>query len=228
MPDNYKKQAIVDHPKKSAFDFLLSVKKVPKKFYNSSIDRPDFFPSRAFERHARYLPNLDRQTFKDSLEIMYSCTRSTKLRDFHYRMIHMTLTTNKEAFHYFKKVPSDRCSFCKINQEDIHHILLYCKHTKVLWNNLQLFIARKTDVDLQLNDQDKLFGNNFLPFPKLYNHILMLTRQYIYACRCLGDIPDINALARKIDREYRIELTTFERENFGEDPNRKWEPFYPP
>ena len=228
MPVSYKKQTIIMYPKKSAFFSLLSVKKVSKKYYNSTIDNPDYFPIKAFERHSRHLPNLQRETFKNSLEIMYTCTRSTKLRDFQYRLLHMTLTTNKEAFHFYKKVPSDRCTFCKTSQEDIHHILLYCKYTKVLWTNLHIFIKTKTGVDMPLNDHDLLFGNNLLPFPNLYNHILILTKQYIYACRCLNDTPDINALIRKIDREYRIELTTYSRENFGIDPNRKWEPFYPP
>ena len=89
------------------------------------------------------LPNLNRDTFKNSLEIMYTCTRSTKLRDFQFRLIHMTLTTNKEAFHYFKKVPSDRCTFCKTSQENIHHILLYCKVTKTIWNNCKLSLPEK-------------------------------------------------------------------------------------
>ena len=149
-----------------------------RKFYNLTIDKIDFFPIRAFERHSRHLVNLQRETLKNSLEIMYTCTQSTKLRDFQYRLIHMTLTTNKEAFHYFKKVPTDRCTFCKTIQEDIHHILLHCKYTKTLWNNLHAFIKQKTGVDIQLNDQDLLFGNNFLPFPNLYNHILILTKQY--------------------------------------------------
>ena len=228
MPINYKNQLLVAHPKKSAIEFYLKVKKVPKKFYNTSIDKPDFFPSRAFERHARQLPNLEKDILKNSLEIMYTCTRSTKLRDFQYRLIHMTLTTNKEAFHYFKKVPSDRCTFCKTSQEDIHHILLYCKYTKTLWNNLQSFISRKTGINIHLSDQDKLFGNSQLPFPNLFNHILILTKQYIYACRCLDDSPDFTALERKIDREHRIELATYQRENLGVDPNRKWDPIYPP
>ena len=183
IPDTYKSHTRTTDPKKSAFESFLSVKKVSRKFYNLTIDKIDFFPIRAFERHSRHLVNLQRETLKNSLEIMYTCTQSTKLRDFQYRLIHMTLTTNKEAFHYFKKVPTDRCTFCKTIQEDIHHILLHCKYTKTLWNNLHAFIKQKTGVDIQLNDQDLLFGNNFLPFPNLYNHILILTKQYIYACR---------------------------------------------
>ena len=159
LPAPYKNQSLISYPKRSAFEFLLPVKKVTKKYYDFMINKPDFFPSRSFERHSRYLPNLHTETFRNSLEIMYTCTRSTKLRDFHFRLLHMTLVTNKEAFHYFKKVPNDRCTFCETHQEDIHHILLYCRFTKNLWSNLHTFIVDKTGVDLLLTDQDRLFGN---------------------------------------------------------------------
>ena len=229
MPEQYKRNKKGEDPKRSAFDYLLSVKKVPKKYYNITIEKFKNFPTRAFERHSHYMNNLQIETFTNSLDIMYSCTRSTKLRDFHYRLLHMTLVTNKEAFHHYKKVPTDRCTFCKNSQEDIHHILLFCRFSRALWNDLHAYIVRKTGIDVPLSDEDLIFGNKLLPFPNLYNHILILTKQYIYACRCLNDTPDINALIRKIDREYRIELSTYSKESniIQTDPKRKWEPLYP-
>ena len=52
----------------------------------------------------------------------------------------------------------------------------------------------------------------------------------VYACRCLGDTPDINALIRKIDREYRIELSAYKYDSNlpKSDPKIKWGPLYPP
>ena len=228
LPDNYKRNQKGANPQKCAFDSLLSVQKVSKKYYNLTIEKFKIFPTRAYERHSRFLNNLHVDTFLEGFEILYSCTRSTKLRDFQYRLLHMTLTTNKEAFHYYKKVPSDKCTFCKDSQEDIHHILLFCRYSKDLWNKFHTYIAQKTEVTIAINDEDIIFGNKLLPFPDLYNHLLILTKQYLYACRCLNDTPDFNALLRKIDREYRIELSTYLNENFQTDPKKKWNPLYPP
>ena len=139
----------------------------------------------------------------------------------------MSLTTNKEAFLY-KKVSSDRCTFCKDQQEDIHHILLFCRYSNHLWKKLSGYIARKTGVNITLNNVDIIFGNNFLPFPNLYNHLIILTKQYLYACRCLNDAPDFNALLRKIDREYRIELSFYPNDSRQTNPIRKWDPLFPP
>ena len=207
---------------------LLSVQKVPKKYYNLTIEKFKIFPTSAYERHSRFLNNLDISRFLDGFELLYSCTRSTKLRDFQYRLLHMTLTTNKEAFHYYKKVSSDRCTFCKNSQEDIHHVLLFCRYSIELWNHFHTFMTQKTGIVIPISDVDIIFGNKLLPFSDLYNHLLILTKQYLYACRCLNVTPDFNALIRKIDREYRTELTTYSNENFQKDPKRKWEPLYPP
>ena len=208
----------------------ITVKKVPQKYYNLKIELSKIFPTRAFEKHSRFMNNLQLDAFNNSLDIMYSCNRSTKLRDFQFRLIHMSLVTNKEAFHYFKKVPSDRCTFCKHNQEDIHHILLHCRYSKSLWDDLNHFLFRKTGTAVSLGDADKIFGNKLLPFSDLYNHLIILTKQYLYACRCLGDTPDINTLIRKIDREYRIELSAYNYDSNlpKSDPKIKWGPLYPP
>ena len=207
MPANYKRNTNGPNHKKSIAATALAVMKVPRRYYNLMIDNIKLFPRKAFEKHSRFLNNLHIDTFTNSLDIMYKCTRSTKLRDFQYRLIHMTLVTNKEAFHYFKKVPSDRCTFYNNCQENIHHILLFCRFSKTLWNDLHSYIVRKTGINITLNDKDLIFGNNFLPFSNLYNHIIILTKQYLYACRCLNVTPDFNSLLRKIDREYRIELS---------------------
>ena len=228
MPLNYKKDEKGANSKRCAFDYLLSVQKVPKKFYNLTIERFRKFPSRAYEKHSHYLANLSEDIFIESFEIMYGCTRSTKLRDFQFRLLHMSLTTNKEAFFYYKKVSSDRCTFCKNHQEDIHHILLYCRYSKILWKKIIEHIAIKTGVNIALNDLDIIFGNKLLPFPNLYNHLIILTKQYLYACRCLNDVPDFNALLRKIDREYRIELSFYPNDLTQTNPIRKWDPLYPP
>ena len=228
LPDNYKNNLKGANSKKNMIESLLSVQKVPKKYYNLTIEKFKIFPTSAYERHSRFLNNLDISRFLDGFELLYSCTRSTKLRDFQYRLLHMTLTTNKEAFHYYKKVSSDRCTFCKNSQEDIHHVLLFCRHSRELWNHFHTFMTQKTGIVIPISDVDIIFGNKLLPFSDLYNHLLILTKQYLYACRCLNVTPDFNALIRKIDREYRIELTTYSNENFQKDPKRKWEPLYPP
>ena len=230
MPENYKSNTKGPNHKKSIAATSIAVMKVPRRYYNLMIENSKVFPTKAFEKHSRYFNNLHIDTFTNSLDIMYNCTRSTKLRDFQYRLLHMTLVTNKEAFHYFRKVPSDRCTFCKNCQEDIHHILLFCRFSKSLWKDLHSYIVRKTGINVTLTDEDLFFGNKFLPFPNLYNHILILAKQYIYACRCLNVTPDFNSLLRKIDREYRIELSANVNDSnfFQFDPRRKWEPLYPP
>ena len=58
LPYNYKLNLPGDSPKKSALEVYLTVQKVPKKFYNHSLENMNSFPTRALERHSRHLQNL--------------------------------------------------------------------------------------------------------------------------------------------------------------------------
>ena len=228
IPNSYKRSNLPVQANTKMIDVIRTTSKIPKKIYKIYNQKRQFFPLKAYDKHSRFLVSLTRETYEESFAIMYSCTRSNKLRDFQYRLLHMTLTTNKEAFHYFNVVPNDRCTFCKSCQENIHHIILYCKFSKVIWVRLQAYFYQTTGIHLALSDQDIMFGNNLLPFSKLYNHIIIFTKQYIYACRCLSELPDFNALIRKIKLEYHIEV----KMSFnGVDHNnvlKKWEPLFPP
>ena len=94
---------------------------------------------------------------------MYICTRSTKLKDFQFRLLHMTLITNKELM-LFGKTTSDLCTFCKKDKEDIYNILLYCPISKNIWKYLQTFLHSKTGICIKFEDKDIILGNEFSPF----------------------------------------------------------------
>ena len=228
IPLSYKRPNLPVQLNRKIIDVIKSNTKVPKKIYRIYNQKEQNFPHKAYEKHTRFFVNLTRETYEEAFAIMYSCTRSNKLRDFQYRLLHMTLTTNKEAFHYFKLVPNDRCTFCKSCQENIHHIILYCKFSKVIWMRLQAHFHQTTGVNIILSDQDIMFGNNSLPFNKLYNHIILFTKQYIYACRCLGETPDFSVLLRKLKLEYYIETKMSFNGVDNNDVLKKWEPFFPP
>ena len=152
-------------------------------------------------------------------------TRSTKLKDFQFRLLHMTLTTNREAFR-FGLSQTEYCTFCKTEKEDIYHILLQCPVSKNIWDDLKSFLYVKTQIYLHFSNRDIIFGSYFFPFFELYNHIIMLTKQYLYASRCLGRLPDGMGLRNKIERDYKIEMMVGKAENQLNKVKEKWNPFF--
>ena len=156
---------------------------------------------------------------------MYKCTSSTKLKDFQFRLLHMRLNTNKDRFR-FGQINSDRCSFCDLHEENIFHLLLTCEKSKKIWDVLQNFLYSKTNIHIIFSEQDLLLGSEFFPFFHVYNHLIILTKQYIYACRCKGNMPNEIALLAKIELEYEIEKRSIFGEKHLAKVKKKWEPIF--
>ena len=196
---------------------------MPKMVYDKEIDKLAKFPVKAFNRHENELGMLDESTYKDAFNILYRCTKSSKLRDFQFRFLHMRLVTNKERTLY-GQIHSDLCTFCKAHQEDIYHLLIHCPISKNIWRELQSFLYTKTNISIAFEARDIILGNEFFPFYELYNHLIILTKQYLYACKCLVILPESSNLLRKIKQEYHIEKLKGSYDNNVAKVEKKWAP----
>ena len=135
----------------------------------------------------------------------------------------MRLNTNKDRYRY-GQIQSDQCTFCKSSQEDIIHLLFKCRISKNIWSFIETFLQEKTNILINFSDTDLIFGSEFFPFFKLYNHIILLTKQYIYACRCKDSLPDANVLKNKIFFEYQLEKNMNFSKRHQENVGEKWGP----
>ena len=206
-------------------DEIVKADKVPKRVYDREIDRLAKFPTTAFNRHKNQLGFLSEETYKESFSIMYRCTRSTKLRDFQFRFLHMRVVTNKDRMIY-GQITSDLCTFCKTDREDIYHLMLHCSFSKKIWHYLQSFLYSKTKIYITFDAKDIILGNEFFPFFQLYNHLIILTKQYLYACKCQEILPEGNILKSKIEQEYEIEKLVGKFENKVDKFKGKWGPIF--
>ena len=223
IPAEYKKGHRSNGTKGDLLQEIRKIEKVPKIIYDKGIDKLAKFPEKAFNRHKNEIGSLDEITYKDAFTILYRCTKSSKLRDFQYRFLHMRLVTNKERKLY-GQINSDLCTFCKAHQEDIYHLMIHCPISKNIWRELQSFLYMKTSVFIVFEARDIILGNEFFPFYELYNHLIILTKQYLYACKCLAILPEGNNLLRKIKQEYHTEEIKGTLENKVEKIEKKWHP----
>ena len=58
--------------------------------------------------------------------LAFNVTLDTKLRVFQYEFLNRIIFTNDELFK-FKIVDLPFCTFCKTNEEMLHHLLFFCK-----------------------------------------------------------------------------------------------------
>ena len=67
--------------------------------------------------------HIDYETYLKNFLNGYFSTISTKLRDFHYRLMANGIVTNRNLYHW-KILNHDRCTFCNNARKTIIHLLL--------------------------------------------------------------------------------------------------------
>ena len=67
----------------------------------------------------------------------YNCTKSTKLREFQFKLLHRRIQTSDFLARIVIK-ESPICSFCNEDPESLHHLLWSCSKTKLFWDRLLL------------------------------------------------------------------------------------------
>ena len=69
--------------------------------------------------------------------LAYNCIKSTKLREFQFKLLHRRIPTNDFLARIGVK-ESPNCSFCNEDPESLHHLLWSCSKTKFFLDRLLL------------------------------------------------------------------------------------------
>ena len=147
-------------------------------------------------------PNIE-LPWKDIYLTARKETANIHLRYFNYNIINNVLYLNK--LFQFGKTQSPLCSFCHTEAETTLHVFHKCSVTKILWNQLLLFL--ETDLP-DLTPQAALFGfiinesNNNLNI--LQNHILLIIKLYIYQSKERG-VLKLNGLIKNVTEAKKLE-----------------------
>ena len=121
----------------------------------------------------------------------YYCTISTKLRDFHYRLMANGIVSNRNLYHW-KILNNDRCTFCNNARETLIHLLIECPKLQYFWNRVNALCHNEltlTDT-LDMEKRNILFNTVHTNKAHIVNTFILLCKQYIYRCRCMRTIPN--------------------------------------
>ena len=128
---------------------------------------------------------------------MYACTKSTKLRDFQYRVLHSTLVTN-DKLSMWGIINDESCSFCHNAPETIIHLLIECETSKKLWSEVTGYLYDISGMRINMSYVDVLLGMVGAGDTDLLNLINITVKQYLCACRCNNTYPIIATAIMKI------------------------------
>ncbi len=193
-------------------------------FYEKSVKNP-LLPIKVAEKWSDILEvNIDEDFITKIFDNIKIITLSTKLRSFHFRLLHNAITTNEKML-LWKLRDDDLCTFCGLETENILHLLLDCQAVKLLWNQLKHYCLQKANRNIDLNTKKIIFCQlSPKPFDCI-NTMCLITLQYIYSCRCLKVIPNFACLKTKILDIQNIEKYIATKNDKMKKHNAKWKGF---
>ena len=113
-------------------------------------------------------------------------TTSTKLWAFQYRLLNKILTTNVTRSKLDKSI-SPLCQFCSIEAETTLHLLYFCIKVKLIWEALVKWIQYFFDINVELTPDIIILNNYNSQLKQLINMYIVVTKQFIYAEKCLKE-----------------------------------------
>ena len=202
---------------------LKCPQKVVKCVYDTYINEMKSFPEKTYQKWKMKL-NIDisKNDFLNLFSTMYACTKSTKLRDFQYRVLHSTLVTN-DKLSMWGIINDESCSFCHNAPETIIHLLIECETSKKLWSEVTGYLYDISGMRINMSYVDVLLGMVGAGDTDLLNLINITVKQYLYACRCNNTFPIIATAIMKIKDICDIEKSIALKNNTLAQHNKKWQ-----
>ena len=153
-------------------------------------------------------------------------TSEIKYRDFQYRLLLGKIFAN-DTLCKWGITTNDTCTFCNDEKDNIVHMLLDCKHAKGCWVYF-METALKNNMTISMPSVRTVILNDFHENPgNIYNFMALYIKQYIYACRCKGEIPNVPDLARRFSYYYKVSRYAAKMRNKTQVHMNKWRDIYP-
>ena len=163
----------------------------------------------------------DIESFRKHFKNIYDLTDMVKLRDFQFRLLHNKIFCNDILVHW-RKVDSNVCNFCKVEKQTIVHLMYRCPVVQQVWQTLELKLIQ---FPCDFNTRSVLFNlviNN--KTSHVINFIVLITKQYIFRCKCYDVIPSVNQLFSEIANIRRVELCNSWSSGSSTKVYNKWRP----
>ena len=155
----------------------------------------------------------------------YYITLSTNLRYFQFRVYAKKLVTNYHRNKWDKEI-SPLCEFCKVCTETVLHVLVNCEFVKKLWKAIEKWVSYMYGENVILTEEVIILNNyRSKSDKKLINTIILICKQYIYACKCCKKPIEIMEAIRRVHNMYLLEKQIAREEGKMEYHVRKWKKY---
>ena len=172
--------------------------------------------------------NLTARELNVCFQTIKCFTHVTKLKNFQYRLLHNAIHANDNIYHW-KVVDSQLCNICLKQKQTVPHLFFECSVAKAIWKQFIQFLDACTNVDTKTIkiSWKTVFCNSVHPKPKnLINLLVLIIKQYLYACKCLNRLPRFYEIVNKF--ELMFQTARYQAHVKGQERvfREKWDPFF--
>ena len=154
----------------------------------------------------------------------YYLSRSTKLRSFQFKLLSKKLVTNVTRCKWDTEI-SPKCEFCKESDETLIHLLWECDITKLFWKKLQQWLKYTCKIDVNITVITMITNKFDGKHKEFIDTVILITKQYVYACKCLQEKPNVVTVAERIFRMYIAEKAIALQSNKMIKFEKKWKEY---
>ena len=115
-----------------------------------------------------------------------------------------TLTLNVIRNKWCKDV-SPVCNFCSSKYETMIHLFCDCILVSPLWGKLERLCLYFFHIQIKFDKSSILLNNVQGKHSDIINMFIIIWKQYIYASKCLNNIPTFQGFMLKVSEYYFIE-----------------------
>ena len=172
--------------------FFFKFKKGAKNMYNILIHSNKAIPTGRL-KWTNIFNYLGDKEWSIIFQTPFISTKDTKIKWFQTRLNHNILGTNS-LLNKIDNSHSNKCSFCKTNEETIEHLLWECSKTQTLIYEFENYLQGK-NIFLDFNKASFLLGyhsNRRINIPN--NNVLMWIKYYIYKSKMQDSVLTLPSL----------------------------------
>ena len=152
----------------------------------------------------------------------YRTTNVAKYRSFQYRLLQRGIVTNIQLSKW-GILPSDLCTYCKLERESLIHLFCLCPKVLELWQQVSLYLQECYGYeDIEIIPK-KIIINEITSTRKGPGDLIcIITKQFIYKQRCLGQELHFSILKKDIESIRRIEKYIAQKNDRMSVHQTKW------
>ena len=187
---------------------LRKTEKASQLVYKILVDKKSVLPNRSQEKWQTDCNCYD-INWKGAYLLSRQCTKSSKLIEFQFKLLHRRLPTN----FFLQKIglkDNGNCSFCGDEPDTLIHLFWTCNKTQLFWKEVVVWL-KECDVVRETYSLKMITALGLKPdtsnFKLQINYCLLLARFFVWCCKVKEKGMSWCNFKRILKRNFEIETT---------------------